>query len=131
MIKTIAAAALAVALALPAAAAEPMNGPHKVGNGVSAERGRQVFVELCAICHGLKGKGDGPRSTYFPVGQYIPDLSMSGFLENRDAELLTAIREGLSRLDEPFLVMPQFKYILAEDDIRSVLAYVKSLPKMK
>ena len=126
--KTILALALFVATATSALAAEPMAGPRKQGHGVSVARGQQVFVELCALCHGMKGKGDGPRSTYFPEGQYIPDLTTPGFVEGRDAEILGNIREGLHRMDEPFLVMPQFKYILAEDDIKSVFAYVKTLP---
>jgi mono/diheme cytochrome c family protein len=126
--KTIAAFILSVALAAPAFAAEPMAGPRKMGHGVSVARGHDVFIELCALCHGVKGKGDGPRSTYFHKDQYIPDLTIEGFVEGRDAELLTHIREGLQRLDEPQLAMPQFKYILAEDDIKSVLAYIKTLP---
>ena len=125
--KTIAAFAVAALLSAPALAAEPAVKPHKPGQGVSVARGEQVYVELCALCHGVKGKGDGPRMTYFPDGQYIPDLTTPGFVEGRDADLLEAIREGLRRLDEPLLAMPQFKYILAEDDIRSVLAYVKTL----
>lgn len=125
--KAIIAVTLSVAVALPALAAEPMVGPRKPGQGVSVARGEQVFVELCALCHGMKGKGDGPRSTYFPEGQYIPDLTSPGFVEGRDAELLDNIRQGLHRLDEPLLAMPQFKYILADDDIKSVLAYVKTL----
>ncbi|MBF0332243.1 MAG: cytochrome c [Alphaproteobacteria bacterium] len=130
--KTIAAFILSVALAAPAFAAEPTTGPRKTGHGVSVARGHDVYIELCALCHGVKGKGDGPRSTYFPPDQYIPDLTTEGFLQGRDAELLTHIREGLRRFDEPQLAMPQFKYILADDDIKSVLAYVKTLaPKVK
>ena len=33
----------------------------------------------------------------------------------------------LARLEEPLIVMPQFKYILSDNDIKSVHAYVKSL----
>ncbi|MBF0306077.1 MAG: cytochrome c, partial [Alphaproteobacteria bacterium] len=125
--KSLIAFLLTAAIAIPAIAAEPMAGPRKIGQGVSIARGEQVFIELCANCHGMKGKGDGPRSTYFPEGQYIPDLTMSGFVQGRDEELLDAIRQGLNRLDEPLLIMPQFKYILSEDDIKSALKYVKTL----
>lgn len=31
-------------------------------------------------------------------------------------------------MDEPLIVMPQFKYILSENDIQSALAFVKTLP---
>ncbi|MGZ8371627.1 MAG: hypothetical protein ACXW3G_01690 [Rhodoplanes sp.] len=32
-------------------------------------------------------------------------------------------------MDEPLIVMPQFKYILPDNDIESALAFVKTLPK--
>lgn len=105
--------------------------PHfkPTGKPVSAARGEAVFLDHCALCHGIHGKGDGPRSAFFePGGQYIPDMSVEAVLKGRDQELLTSIREGLHRLPEPAYVMPQFKYILSEEEIMSVLAYVKTLP---
>lgn len=94
----------------------------------SAARGEQVFVEYCAVCHGLHGKGDGPRSAFFSDTQYIPDLTVEGFTSGREKEVLEGIREGLARYEEPAIVMPQFKYILSENDIRSTLMYVATLP---
>lgn len=95
---------------------------------VSTVRGEQVFVEYCAVCHGLHGKGDGPRSAFFSDIQYIPDLTLEGFTTGRESEVLNGIREGLARYDEPAIVMPQFKYILSDNDIRSALMYVQTLP---
>jgi mono/diheme cytochrome c family protein len=116
-------------LAIPAEAAEPMTQPRKPSSSkeVSAARGQHVYVELCATCHGIKGKGDGPRSTFFPEGQYIPNLSDPGIVNGRDDEITENIREGLRRFDEEFITMPQFKYILSNDDIKSALAYIKTL----
>jgi mono/diheme cytochrome c family protein len=62
--------------------------------------------------------------------QYIADLSNADVVSNRDPQLLGSIREGLRRFPEPAYVMPQFKYILSEDEIQSVLLYVKTLPKL-
>lgn len=95
--------------------------------GVSSVKGAQIFVEYCAVCHGMQGKGDGPRSAFFSDTQYIPDLTVEGFVAGRDKEVLDGIREGLRRYDEPAIVMPQFKYILSENDIQSAYAYVKTL----
>ena len=106
--------------------------PHfkPTGKPVSAARGESVFVDHCAVCHGLHGRGDGPRSAFFQPGvQFIPDLTIAAYLEGRDEQLLESIRQGLRRLEEPAYVMPQFKYILSEDEIRSALAYVKTLPR--
>lgn len=136
-----------VVLAGPLAAAETNESPKKVlamtsmwgnmatphykasGKPVSAARGEHVFVDHCALCHGLHGKGDGPRSAFFQPGvQYIADLTVAEVLKGRDEQLLESIREGLRRFPEPAYVMPQFKYILSEEEIRSALAYVKTLP---
>lgn len=105
--------------------------PHfkPTGKPVSAARGEAIFLDHCALCHGIQGKGDGPRSAFFvPGGQYIPDMTIAQVLAGRDKELIENIREGLHRLPEPSYVMPQFKYILSDEEIRSVLAYVKTLP---
>ncbi len=105
--------------------------PHfkPTGRPVSAARGEAIFLDHCALCHGIHGKGDGPRSAFFvPEGQYIPDMSIPEVLAGRDKQLLENIREGLHRLPEPSYVMPQFKYILSDEEIRSVLAYVKTFP---
>lgn len=97
---------------------------------VSVQRGQQLYVEHCALCHGMSGRGDGPRSAYFnPDSQFIPDFAAKGYLAGRDAQVLNSIREGLKRLPEPAVVMPQFRYILSDSEIRSVLAYVHTLAR--
>lgn len=109
---------------------EGMSKPHfkPTGKPVTAARGADIFMDHCALCHGIYGKGDGPRSAFFvPGGQYIPDMTVKEVVTGRDQELLTSIREGLRRLPEPAYVMPQFKYILSEEEIRSVLVHVKTL----
>lgn len=110
--------------------ADSMATPHYKGTGKppSAARGEAIFLDHCALCHGIHGKGDGPRSAFFvPGGQYIPDMTVAAVTSGRDKELLGSIREGLRRLPEPAYVMPQFKYILSDEEIQSVLAYVKTL----
>lgn len=105
--------------------------PHyrATGKPATAARGEQIYLDHCALCHGMHGKGDGPRSAFFQPGvQYIPDLTLAAFLQGRDAELMASIKEGQRRLPEPAYVMPQFKYILSEEEIRSVFIYIKTLP---
>lgn len=116
--------------AMKVSMAEPMAKPHfkPTGKPPSAARGQVIFLDHCALCHGVHGQGDGPRSAFFvPGGQYIPDMTLAAVMTGRDKELLTSIREGLLRLPEPAYVMPQFKYILSDEEIQSVLAYVKTL----
>ena len=105
--------------------------PHHrpTGMAVNAARGESVFMDHCALCHGLRGKGDGPRSAFFVPGQqYIADLSNADFIIGHDEQFLMSIREGLRRFPEPSYIMPQFKYILSDEEIRSALAYVKTFP---
>lgn len=121
----------------PIAVADMSNGmtkPHYKPTGLpaSAERGATVFNDHCALCHGLFGKGDGPRSAFFRPGvQYIIDLSNADLTTGRDDQLRQSIREGVSRLPQPAYVMPQFKYILSDEEIESVFLYVKTLAKIK
>lgn len=106
--------------------------PHykPTGKPPSAARGEAIFMDHCALCHGVTGKGDGPRSAFFvPGGQYIPDMTVAQVLAGRDKQLVESIREGLHRMPEPMYIMPQFKYILSDEEIRSVLLYVKTLSK--
>ncbi|MFO1330087.1 MAG: c-type cytochrome [Rubrivivax sp.] len=122
----------ATTLAPEQTAAVPADGPRfRDGSRVvSLQRGQQLFIEHCALCHGMTGRGDGPRSAYFQAGaQFIPDFAAPGYLAGRDAQVLQSLREGLKRLPEPAIVMPQFKYILSEGEIRGVLAYVHTLAR--
>jgi mono/diheme cytochrome c family protein len=99
------------------------------GEKVSATRGESIFVEHCAICHGIHGKGDGPRSAFFnPAIQYFPDLTIADYIKGRDKELLESVRDGLARLPEPAITMPPYRYILSEEELKSVVAYIKTLP---
>ena len=105
--------------------------PHfkATGKPISAKRGEQIYNDHCALCHGLHGKGDGPRSAFFQPGQqYIADLTNASFVNGRDEQLLNSIRQGLQRFPEPSYVMPQFKYILSEEEIRSALLFIKTFP---
>jgi mono/diheme cytochrome c family protein len=36
---------------------------HTPGKPTSAQRGKQIFSEYCAACHGISGKGDGPAAS--------------------------------------------------------------------
>lgn len=40
------------------ASADKVQNPYK-GNGTATSEGKKLFTQLCVICHGNKGKGDG------------------------------------------------------------------------
>jgi mono/diheme cytochrome c family protein len=96
---------------------------------VSLERGKQVYLEKCAYCHGDKGKGDGPAADYsMPQPRnltkgHIKIRSTSFGKIPTDEDLLNVINNGLRGT-----TMPGWKH-LPENDRKSLLIYIKSLSK--
>ncbi len=95
----------------------------------SLERGKQVYLEKCAYCHGDKGKGDGPAADYsMPQPRnltkgHIKIRSTSFGKIPTDEDLLNVINNGLRAT-----TMPGWKY-LPENDRKSLLIFIKSLSK--
>jgi mono/diheme cytochrome c family protein len=95
----------------------------------SLERGKQVYLEKCAYCHGDKGKGDGPSADY---SMPQPRNLTKGHIKLRstsfgkiptDEDLLHAITNGMRNT-----TMPGWKH-LPENDRKSLVIFVKSLSK--
>jgi len=93
----------------------------------SIKRGRHVFLEKCAYCHGEKGKGDGPAADY---SMPQPRNLTKGHIKIRstpfgkiptDEDLLNVINNGLHGT-----TMPGWKH-LPENDRKSLLVFIKSL----
>ena len=96
-------------------------GSGKKTNSASAAavaRGKSLFQQKCSICHydtsdqkkigpGLKGLSK--RGTFSVNGNKITDDSLKTWIENGDQ------------------LMPPFKDVLEPDQIKDVIAYVKTL----
>lgn len=85
-------------------------------------KGKAIYEQLCLTCHGPRGKGDGPTGKVL-----IPpatDLTSAASKKKSDADLLKIIRDG-----KPPTAMPAWKGQLSEQDIRDVLAYIRSLSR--
>ncbi|HQV12931.1 MAG TPA: c-type cytochrome [Nitrospira sp.] len=80
-------------------------------------KGKRLFARHCAGCHGPEGKGDG----YKLLGPDPANLTAPATRKQSDRALLATIHEGKPN-------MPSWKGLLSERDIKSVLAYVRSLP---
>lgn len=98
----------------PAAYGQPGADPSQA----RMEKGKKVFVKLCAGCHGAEGKGDG----YKLLGADPANLTASATKKKSDALLLNTIHEGKSS-------MPSWKVRLSEQDSRDVLAYIRALSR--
>lgn len=83
-----------------------------------AELGRQVFVNQCAQCHGMDGKG-GNR----PGIGMVPTLTDPAWhARTPDDKLASTIAHGKGR-------MPPFMQKLSKAELAGVIAYLRTLPK--
>jgi len=91
---------LLIALALPPMAA--------------AQSAADTYKTKCAICHGPDGKGKSAMGTKDLAGADIQKMS--------DADLTAAITNGKGK-------MPAYKGKLTDDQVKDMVAYVRSLKK--
>ena len=90
-------------------------GDWKAGN---PELGRQVFVNQCAQCHGIDGKG-GNR----PGVGMVPTLTDPAWHARKtDDQLASTIAHGKGR-------MPSFMQKLGKGELEGVVAYLRTLAK--
>ncbi|MGC4085827.1 MAG: cytochrome c [Vicinamibacterales bacterium] len=90
--------------------------------------GRAIYEKHCVECHGRDGKGDGPAAMTllphprdFTSGRYKIRSTETGSLPT-DADLIRSVKSGL-----PGSSMPGWDRILTDDDIISVVTYLKTL----
>lgn len=89
--------------------------------GEPPSKGRTIFVNVCARCHGVTGTGHGAMMKWTPP---VPDLTSSEVQSKLDAALFHRIHEG-----RPDSAMGAWKTTLSEDDVGAVLAYVRTLAR--
>ena len=111
------ASALALGLARATAVADPA--PE------SAARGRAVFEERCASCHGSAGRGDGPALAGSPIRP--PDFTDCRFAAREpDADFLAVAHGGgPARGFSP--LMPPHGEAVPEAALRDAIAHVRTL----
>ena len=92
----------------------------KEGDSSSADhsKGKRIFAQHCAGCHGPAGKGDG----YLLLGPNPANLTRPATKKKSDAALLHTIHEGKPN-------MPSWKARLSEEESRAVLGYIRTLKK--
>lgn len=88
---------------------------------------KKNYVRFCTKCHGPEGKGDGPQADALTTKprDFTDCTRMKGI---DDATLFTAIKDGgesvhLSK------DMPAWKDGMEDDEIRDLVAFVRSLCK--
>jgi cytochrome c5 len=79
------------------------------GDNKGAQKGKEIFHERCAVCHGVDGVSALPDTPEFAKGER---------LEKSDAELLETIKKGKG-------IMPAWGDVLPAEDFKDVLSYVR------
>lgn len=93
----------------------------------ASEKGKEVYAQSCAHCHGTEGRGDGsaaenllPKPRDFTRGLYKIRSTESGELPT-DQDLFDIITEGM-----PGSSMPGWETALSTNDRWEVVAYIKT-----
>ena len=83
----------------------------------------RLYLGLCATCHGADGRGSW-RATFFLIrpGDFGDAARMRG---QTDQYLFDVIKHGGAPLGRPG--MPAFGASLADDDIRALVTYLRTL----
>jgi cytochrome c oxidase cbb3-type subunit 3 len=90
-----------------------------------AAAGKVLYGQFCAVCHGASGKGDGPTAaTLFPKPRDHTDAAYMGSVD--DAYLYRVVDGGGASVGKSPL-MPPWGGALNEQDLKDVIAYVRTL----
>lgn len=110
-------AALLVGVALPSLATAQGN----------AEKGGALYGQNCAACHGPAGKGDGAAAAALnPKPRDLTDKAYMGGL--KDEYLVDIVKRGGAAVGKS-ATMPPWGAAMKDDQIRDVIAFVRSLAK--
>jgi putative copper export protein/mono/diheme cytochrome c family protein len=89
----------------------------------SIVRGSAVFAANCVGCHGVAGRGDGPRAATLAVPP--ANLTQPHLWEHSDGELFWWLTHGMDN-PEGGLSMPGFATVLSEDDRWAVIDFIRA-----
>jgi len=98
---------------------------------VEVAEGRQIYEQYCAACHGRQGEGTADWNKPDEKGEMPPPPhdETGHTWRHSDSMLVRMIAEGwrhpFNKTDR--LTMPAFKDILTDQEIRSVIEYLKTL----
>ena len=85
-----------------------------------ASRGERLYVSFCAGCHGLDGRGSWRAALFL-----IRPGDLTGSTDQPDQYVFDVIKHGGAAIGRPG--MPAFGAQLSDDDIRTLVAYLKTL----
>ena len=103
--------------------------PQATSSDAALAKGRQVYATYCQSCHGdATGNGRQPNvASHGPDGHtwHHSDRDLTEIVEQgSDSPASRMMREMMGPPDTPR--MPAWKGTLSDDDIRAVIAYIKT-----
>ena len=99
------------------ASAKSIKNPSKASAESLAE-GKTLYAKHCKSCHGVKGKGDGPKAENLDVS--CKDFTKPDFKKQSDGEIYWKVTNGR----DP---MPTFKSKASDDERWELVNYIKTL----
>ncbi len=101
------------------ASADNLKNPFK-GNADATAKGKKTFKQMCAICHGDKGKGDG-----------MAGMSLKPKPSNFTLEKVQSQSDGAIfwKMTEGRTPMASYKDILKEEQRWELVNYIRTLKK--
>jgi len=88
-----------------------------------ASRGERLFYGLCVTCHGTDGRGSWRAALFLIRPGNLADGARLG--ARSDQYLFDIIKHGGAPIGRPG--MPAFGAALSDDELRELVAYVRSL----
>jgi mono/diheme cytochrome c family protein len=94
---------------------------------LAAEKTAVLFMELCSVCHGVEGKGDGPSAQGLqPKPADFTDCK--AMAKDSDEVLLKIIKAGGQSVGRS-TVMPAWGDSLSDPQIRELVKHIRGLCK--
>ncbi|WP_432256595.1 c-type cytochrome [Limimaricola sp. AA108-03] len=93
------------------------------------DQGGEIYAESCAACHGakLEGQPDWRRRTEDGRMPAPPHDDSGHTWHHADRDLFTITKHGVGAVVPGYESdMPAFKGLLSDDEIKAVLAYIKT-----
>ena len=100
---------------------------HGLASGADVTKGKAIYDQYCAGCHGSAGKGDGPAAA--AINPKPRDLSDKAYARSLKDEYLFQITKDGGPAVKKSPLMPAWGKTLKDDQIKDLVAYLRSLAK--